>query len=205
MQETLTIVSARRSCDRSARLVHMWGLVNYELVLHYEQQKAPRETIRAFLQPAVSGFFRSIALEPEGALQDTLRVLQLWFKFGSEESVETAMAEGFAMVSIDNWLQVIPQIIARLHSPVPAVRRLIKELLCNVGKAHPQALVYPLTVASKSSNPVRRMAANEVIEHMKQHSARLVEQSLLVSNELIRVAIVWHELWHEGLEEASRV
>ena len=27
---------------------------------------------------------------------------------------------------------------------------------------------------------------------------------MLVSKELIRVAILWHELWHEGLEEASR-
>lgn len=28
---------------------------------------------------------------------------------------------------------------------------------------------------------------------------------LKVSDELIRVAILWHELWHEGLEEASRL
>lgn len=28
---------------------------------------------------------------------------------------------------------------------------------------------------------------------------------MVVSRELIRVAILWHELWHEGLEEASRL
>ena len=28
---------------------------------------------------------------------------------------------------------------------------------------------------------------------------------MVVSEELIRVAILWHELWHEGLEEASRL
>lgn len=28
---------------------------------------------------------------------------------------------------------------------------------------------------------------------------------MLVSQELIRVAILWHELWHERLEEASRL
>ncbi len=183
---------------------HLWGLVNYNCVLHHEHQKAPRDRIRAYVLPSVNGFFKSIALAPERALQDTLRVLQLWFKFGNEENIEAALAEGFATVSIDNWLQVIPQIIARIHSPVASVRRLIKELLCSVGKAHPQALVYPLTVASKSSNPVRRQAANEIVDHMKQHSSLLVEQSLLVSNELIRVAIVWHEMWHEGLEEVER-
>jgi phosphatidylinositol kinase/protein kinase (PI-3 family) len=31
------------------------------------------------------------------------------------------------------------------------------------------------------------------------------QQANLVSHELIRVAILWHELWHEGLEEASRL
>lgn len=29
--------------------------------------------------------------------------------------------------------------------------------------------------------------------------------STQVSEELIRVAILWHEMWHEGLEEASRL
>jgi FKBP12-rapamycin complex-associated protein len=29
-------------------------------------------------------------------------------------------------------------------------------------------------------------------------------QAILVSNELIRVAILWHEQWREGLEEASK-
>lgn len=28
---------------------------------------------------------------------------------------------------------------------------------------------------------------------------------MIVSQELVRVAILWHELWHEGLEEASRL
>lgn len=32
----------------------------------------------------------------------------------------------------------------------------------------------------------------------------IFSQALVVSKELIRVAILWHELWHEGLEEASR-
>ena len=28
---------------------------------------------------------------------------------------------------------------------------------------------------------------------------------MLISEELIRVAILWHEIWHDGLEEASRL
>ena len=43
------------------------------------------------------------------------------------------------------------------------------------------------------------------MDRMREHSSTLVEQAMLVSHELIRVAILWHELWHEGLEEASRL
>lgn len=70
---------------------------------------------------------------------------------------------------------------------------------------HPQALVYPLTVASKYPSVPRRKAALAIMDKMKSHSSNLVDQALLVSGELIRVAILWHELWHEGLEEASRL
>ncbi|QBM89432.1 Rapamycin binding domain-containing protein [Metschnikowia aff. pulcherrima] len=40
---------------------------------------------------------------------------------------------------------------------------------------------------------------------MRTHSATLVEQSELVSHELIRVAVLWLEQWYEGLEDASRL
>src|SRR5690349_6096505 len=43
------------------------------------------------------------------------------------------------------------------------------------------------------------------MDSMRQHSANLVAQADVVSNELIRVAVLWHEQWHEGLEEASRL
>lgn len=36
-------------------------------------------------------------------------------------------------------------------------------------------------------------------------TANVLRMCMQVSEELIRVAILWHELWHEGLEEASRL
>lgn len=68
-----------------------------------------------------------------------------------------------------------------------------------------QALIYPLTVASKSTSVMRRTAANKILKSMSEHWQTLVSQSLMASEELIRVAILWHEMWHEGLEEASRL
>ena len=62
-----------------------------------------------------------------------------------------------------------------------------------------------MTVASHSDVVSRETAAKAVLHKMREHSAVLVDQAALVSSELIRVAILWHEMWHEGLEEASRL
>jgi FKBP12-rapamycin complex-associated protein len=110
----------------------------------------------------------------------------------------------FAIDPDDRSLLFPFQIIARLHTPREKVRRLIQELLLNVGKAHPQALIYPLTVASKSQVVIRRDNALQIMAKMRDHSATLVDQATLVSTELIRTAILWHEQWQEGLEEASK-
>ena len=138
-------------------------------------------------------------------LQDILRLLTLWFSYGAAPDVEVALAEGFGHVSIDTWLVVIPQVIARIHTSSVPVRRLIHSLLVRIGRHHPQALMYPLLVACKSQSPSRRAAAMAVVDAVRQHSATLVEQAQLVSQELIRMAILWHEMWHEALEEASRL
>jgi FKBP12-rapamycin complex-associated protein len=124
---------------------------------------------------------------------------------------------------LDGFLTGQYKIIARIQTPSINIRRNINSLLTDVGKHHPQALIYPLTVASKSSSAARKNAALKIMDAMREHSATIVEQVIdprprwscadtqfpvqasIVSHELIRVAILWHELWHEGLEEASRL
>ncbi|KAI0832116.1 FAT-domain-containing protein [Trametes gibbosa] len=190
---------------------HTWALANFDVVGFLENQQygrigdVPDENLTVHIVSAVNGFFRSISLRNVNALQDTLRLLTLWFKYGAHDDVSHAMSSGFTDVEVDTWLEVIPQIIARIQTPSNNIRRNINNLLTEVGKHHPQALVYPLTVASKSSSAVRKKAALNIMDRMREHSPAIVEQALLIGHELIRVAILWHELWHEGLEEASRL
>jgi len=51
---------------------------------------------------------------------------------GSAPAVEEALQEGFGLVSIDTWLAVIPQIIARIHTNNVQVRRGVVVLCCAV-------------------------------------------------------------------------
>lgn len=191
---------------------HAWALANFEIVQAIGQRVErdhiiiPQNVVIEHVVPAIHGFFKSISLSAGSSLQDTLRLLTLWFAHGGSAEVNAAVTEGFASVSVDTWLEVIPQLIARINQPNPRVRQSIHNLLADVGRAHPQALVYPLTVAMKSGPNTRRSrSAAQIMDSMRQHSARLVEQADIVSHELIRVAVLWHELWHEGLEEASRL
>ncbi|KAI2627651.1 FAT-domain-containing protein [Hypoxylon sp. NC1633] len=191
---------------------HAWALANFEIVQTLSpsaDRNAPRPDPAVIINhvvPAVQGFFKSIALSSGSSLQDTLRLLTLWFAHGGSSEVNTAVTQGFGTVSVDTWLEVIPQLIARINQPNARVRQSIHNLLADVGRNHPQALVYPLTVAMKSAQSSRRSkSAALIMDSMRAHSAKLVEQADTVSHELIRVAVLWHELWHEGLEEASRL
>ncbi|KAK6613707.1 FAT domain-containing protein [Botrytis cinerea] len=192
---------------------HAWALANFEIVQAVQTDPGHElhdvnggNVVVNHVVPAVRGFFKSIALSQGSSLQDTLRLLTLWFAHGGHAEVNQAVTEGFSSVSVDTWLEVIPQLIARINQPNARVRASIHNLLADVGRAHPQALVYPLTVAMKSAPNTRRSrSAMQIMDSMRQHSPKLVDQADLVSKELIRVAVLWHEQWHEGLEEASRL
>ncbi|CAA9998750.1 unnamed protein product [Nesidiocoris tenuis] len=206
-------MTATQHDDKWYKAWHAWAYMNFQTVLFYKAQHLlepisedeKMQQIASYTVPAVEGFFKSIALSKGSSLQDTLRLLTLWFDYGQWPQVYDAIVEGIRTIEIETWLSVIPQLIARIDTVRAFVGRLVHRLLIDIGKQHPQALVYPLTVASKSASVARRNAADKILKSMCDHSHNLVQQAVMVSDELIRVAILWHEMWHEGLEEASRL
>lgn len=208
---------------------HSWGMVNFRLVEQLTRQghrhstafvgiKGPRAqqlsycdqaALQQHLVSAADGFIHAIALGRKmwSALvqQDMLNLLSIWFHYGSFPNVQAVLSSGLAGINLDNWLGVVPQLIARINIAHNSSRALLHALLDRMGRRHPQALVYPLSVALKSPRGDRRDAAAALMATLQQHDAALMREALLVSDELIRVAILWHEQWHEGLEEASRL
>ncbi|KAJ2945763.1 hypothetical protein O0L34_g605 [Tuta absoluta] len=200
---------------------HAWACMNFETVLFYKQQDNISESsvaggsgekkvsrtdfINTHTIPAIEAFFKSISLSNGSALQDTLRLLTLWFDHGHHVAIYDALFEGIRQIDVKIWLQVIPQLIARIDSPRVLVAKLVHILLIDIGKLHPQALVYPLTVATKSSFVTRKNAANYVLKTMCAHSQNLVDEAAVISEELIKVAILWHDQVFIALDEASRL
>lgn len=207
--DEMTLQRVVQSClmathfDTTYKASHLWALTNFELIQYYERFGS--EKVRPFLLPALQGFFDAILLSASRTLcfPDVLRIMTLWFRHAALSEVEEALREGFRRVPIDTWIVVIPQLIARMHSPQSVVRRLVHELLVQLAAVHPQALVFPLAVASKSTTTARRTAALAVLARMRLHSPVLVEQALMVGAELIGASVVLHEQWLEALEDAA--
>ncbi|KAJ3431054.1 serine/threonine-protein kinase mtor [Anaeramoeba flamelloides] len=157
---------------------HNWAFFNFQIIFQKKfnsnhkklgsnnknnkfnngDDKLNPEMIQNYLIPSIKGFFKSISLNPGNqSVQDILRLLTLWFEYGEYEVVSKTILNEFVTVSIDTWLKVIPQIIARINTPIEQIREVICYLLNEVGKVHPQALVFPLTVSYISENETKKM------------------------------------------------
>ncbi|CAI2299504.1 unnamed protein product [Caenorhabditis sp. 36 PRJEB53466] len=155
---------------------------------------------------AVVCFTKALMSSPGSRLEDTLRLLQLWFDYGDHDSVYYALTDNIFDLPVTTWLEVIPQLMARLDLPDnQRAVQLIVRVLGEIAKHRPQAVIYALTVASKSSDKHRSRNACVVIEKMKEYHRTLVDECRLVTEELVRCAILWHEQWHDALDDASRV
>ncbi|CAF1426499.1 unnamed protein product, partial [Rotaria sordida] len=191
-----------------------YAILNYDAVNYFKQQQQNldifNDTYRILIAKmicctisAVKGLFKSIILSKvKYCLQNTLRLLTLLFEYGQYHEVYEAITEGNRTVPIEVWLYVLPQLIARIDSSKPLVNKLIHHLLIDIGQQHPQALIYPLIVASKSIVHDREFAANRVLNNMREHSHTLIHQALIISEELIRISVLWHEKWYKGLQVA---
>jgi len=167
------------------------------------------KSLRNHVIAAVKGFVTAICLGTKrwsaSVQQDMLNFLTCLFNFGELPEVAATINAVITSVHIEAWLGVLPQLLARIHIKSPSVRSVLHPLLIRLGAQHPQALMYPLSVLLKSPVVERKVAAESLMTSLKAHSNALVEEALMVSSELIRVAILWLELWWEGLEDASRL
>ncbi|KAI9501402.1 phosphatidylinositol kinase- protein kinase tor1 [Coemansia sp. RSA 1358] len=186
---------------------HSLALRHYYETQKYDTEHAnvSVEIIDKHVVPAVHGFFRAIQLsKSDTTLQDTLRLLTAWFNYSQHEGVAQAVLDGFNSVPIRTWLQVIPQILARIHIKFESTSRLIRQLLTEVGKFHPHAILFSLYVAARSDHPERSQAAKDVLAKLHDLSPELVEETEVVSRELIRITLLFPEMWQEALDNASK-
>ena len=193
---------------------HFYALANYEASklleftnnLAKKDGKAYSDEYLFYVVSAVKGLIQSISLGEQDitkTLQDTLRLLKLWFKHGSEDKIDKLIKSGFSIVGVEVWTQVIPQLLARIDINTERTKNTMIELLKIICDTYPQAMIYPVSVLSQSNTETRKQVAQELIEMMRRNQKMLINQALKISRELIRAAVLQPESWCEALEEAA--
>ena len=210
-----SIHTATQYDPKSHKAWHKWGILNFEALSFYERpskEELPANTMEVMethIYSAIEGFIHSIELEysltSSHKIQNLLRLITLWFKYGNKERVNTKLKMSFEVLNVEVWLQVIPQIIARASTPDVELQGLIIDLLKKVAKHHPHALLYALTMAIRTNSAERIKVANSVLQEMREFHSNMVDDTLLVTEELIRCSVLWKEAWHEGISDASQL
>ena len=65
------------------------------------------------------------------------------------------MNEKIDIISIQCWMLVIPQLLARINISNPLIRKTLILLLKKIGLKNPRRLTYPLTVLANSKSKSR--------------------------------------------------
>lgn len=189
---------------------HTWARVHHNIVT---KGGLNSQALDHHVISALQGYLKSI--ESQQQLQDVLGFLSLWFVHGTRPAViASGVFDEVMQINSNVWLRVLPQIIARLHTPNAVLNEQVQDLLRNIGKSHPQALLYTLNVSSgvavvggDMSEDVlqRRKAAQRVLNRVAElhhNGQQLVQEAALVCRELVRCAVLWAEMWFDELDRA---
>lgn len=156
-----------------------------------------------YLSTSFEAVLNGLKLSPKDSLPYALRAITIMFQHGSQKIYDILLKE---MNSIDTkvWINLLPQIIARLECEDPLLKKAVHSLILLIGKCHPQAVLYSLIVPYKSESVSKQQAAASLIDQLKSTFPSLVSASLTLSDELLRIAQTWHEEWFQAIDEASR-
>jgi len=180
---------------KSAEAWKSWSQLNLVLFESTSEQ--------SYIVNSFEASLNGLQLSPSDPLGFTLRILSTLFRRGSAE-VYSLFRKRIESIHVYVWIHVLPQIIARSNSEDTELREIILSLLLSIGKHHPHAAIYSLMVPLKSDTSIRQQVASKIFDQLKLSYPDTVEGVLTFSNELIRVAVTWWELWSTQLDEASR-
>lgn len=197
------LCKATELSPRSSSAFHSLGILHYERSRDASQ---PAEARHESCVAAVNALINSVQLSSDGknsVMQDMLRILTIWFSHGGVPIVNEAVQSGMLVIPDHVWLRVIPQLIARMGINSHRARAMLAELLIRIGTAYPHACIYPITVSEKSAEIVRKRMAEQILTGIRTKCDQLVKEASLISNELVRIAILWSERWHAQIQAAA--
>eukprot|EP00917_Polyrhabdina_sp_WS-2016_P002266 GHVP01004900.1.p1 GENE.GHVP01004900.1~~GHVP01004900.1.p1 ORF type:complete len:1418 (+),score=212.50 GHVP01004900.1:5726-9979(+) len=161
-----------------------------------------------FARESAKAFFVASSLgSPISNVQNSLKLLTLWYKYSDNDVMDEIFHSGCGSSNEAMWLGVLPQIFARLSSSkMPSLTNALIRLLRKVGSSYPWHLVYQLISVTNSSvaAPAFSEIAWTLLNGIRQAYPNVVESACLFAHELKRIAFLWPEQWCENIDLASK-
>ena len=192
--------------DKYYKAWHYYSLVNYKFfeILNISNNNKKNE----YAINALKGFTNSIIIGGNSifkTLQDILRLIDIWFQNDNNNEIFlNSLNDSFKRIPIDPWLQVIPQLLARVNVKNNLIKKNLIQLLKKIGCNHPWSLIYPLIVMNKSEIKIREEISSEILTEMRQKYNTLINECTTIIDELNRSALLLHEKCQEAIEEAAK-
>ena len=185
---------------------HYYALLNYK---YFEFLISTNHTGKEpYALNAIKGFTNSVCIGGKTiskTLQDLLRFIEVWFQGGEDAALIQSIKDSFKKISLDSWLLVIPQLLARVNIKSHLIRESLVEILKLIGLNHPSALIYPLIVMNKSKNVIRSTTAGLILNDISVKYKKLIAECEIIIDELNRCALLLHEKWTEAIEEGAKL
>ena len=130
--------------------------------------------------------FKSISLRhtAESTLKQTLKAITLWFRYGSNPRVLAAFQEYLKSTLHKAWLNVLPQLIARLGAKDEALRASLLSFLLAISRSFPHAVIWPLITAAETPRSIHQTAARDIMNKMRMGDVGISKMVSEVSNTL---------------------
>jgi phosphatidylinositol kinase/protein kinase (PI-3 family) len=154
-----------------------------------------KETRENHVHEALRCFIRAVSCEPKNQgffLEDCLKILNLLFNESEVSGLVEELHKSYTEIPTDRLIDIIPQIIGRLHSEKPKLLDMMRKLLIYIGENHPQLLVFYLVFLRRGKNLARQEIAVGLCKEISNKASQLIplyEDTEKIVAELCKVSV----------------
>lgn len=183
------------------KLWHYFAISNYQMIKNSEKRMT--EVNSKYLLNAFHSFACAISLDNKFngryTMQDLLRLLELWYDYHDviSDSIRINLEQFTKLVPYKFWAMIIRPIIAKLEQKETFLIH-VKSLLRSLAQDFPQHVIFPLLVSQKSDNKPKVRLVAKILKIMAQSHPKLVSDATIFGEELIRVSVLFEEMWYNG-------
>ena len=188
------IKRATENDESNSSILKMWASTNFALFLKTGEKCYCIDTFKA----AIKG----LSYPNEDQLSFLLKTIEILFTKGDEELC-SILLENSSDIPVSVWINVLPQLIARSKSHRMELRNVIYRILLELSKKFPHIALSSIMVSLKGKSNIEII--DNVYNRLQTMYPEITEDTMLVTDELIRCAVFWIEMIQKILEDAKGI